>query len=157
MMGCRVIAVTSKPQGRPAPDARRDHVIDAAETPEWGNAVRDVTGGEGADLIIETGGPDTFEQSLMASALSGRIVLLGTRSARGTPFKFSGDIYARSLATILRVFVGSRASLEAMLKAVAAQRLRPVIDRVFPFAEARAAFSYFFAGDVFGKVVIAGA
>jgi NADPH:quinone reductase-like Zn-dependent oxidoreductase len=158
MMGCRVIATTSK-----AAKAGRlqgigaDHVIDAAETPQWAAAVRDLTGGEGADLIIETGGPDTFEQSLSASALSGRIVLLGTRSARGTPFQFSGDIYSRSLATILRVFVGSRASLEAMIKAVAAQRLRPVIDRVFPFAEAREAFSYFFAGDVFGKVVIAGA
>jgi NADPH:quinone reductase-like Zn-dependent oxidoreductase len=158
MMGCRVIAITSRAAKAECLRALgADHVIDAAENPQWAAAVRDLTGGEGADLIVETGGPDTFEQSLSAAALSGRIVLLNTRSARGVPFKFSGDIYARSLATILRVFVGSRTSLEAMVKAIGAQRLRPVIDRVFPFAEARDAFSYFFAGDVFGKVVIAGA
>ena len=68
----------------------------------------------------------------------------------------AGDAYSRSLATILRIFVGSRASLEAMTKAIAAERLRPIIDRVFPFAEAREAYTYFAGGDVFGKVVIAG-
>ena len=50
-----------------------------------------------------------------------------------------------------------RASLEAMVKAIDARRLRPVIDRVFPFGEARDAYAYFQGGDVFGKVVVAGA
>jgi NADPH:quinone reductase-like Zn-dependent oxidoreductase len=157
MMGCRVIATTST-----AAKAERlralgaEHVVNCAEDKEWGKAVRDLTGGEGVDLILDTRGPDTLEQSLTAAALYGRIVLLITRGARGSAFQFSGDAYSRSLATILRIFVGSRASLEAMTKAIAAERLRPIIDRVFPFAEARGAYTYFAGGDVFGKVVIAG-
>jgi NADPH:quinone reductase-like Zn-dependent oxidoreductase len=158
MMGCRVIATTSS-----AAKADRlrglgaDHVINYSKEREWGKAVRDVTGGEGADLILDTRGPDTLEQSLNAVALYRRIILLIARGAKGSLFQFSGDAYSRSLATILRVFVGSRASLEAMAKAVAAEELRPIIDRVFPFAEARQAYEYFAGGDVFGKVVIAGA
>ena len=158
MIGCRVIATTSS-----AVKAERlralgaEHVVNHAAEKEWGKAVRDLTGGEGADLIVDTRGPDTLEQSLTAVALYGRIILLITRGANGSLFQFSGDAYSRSLATILRLFVGSRASLEAMAKAVASKELRPVIDRVFPFSEARQAYDYFAGGDVFGKVVIAGA
>jgi NADPH:quinone reductase-like Zn-dependent oxidoreductase len=158
MMGCRVIATTSS-----AAKAERlrglgaEYVINYFEEKEWGKAVRDFTGGAGADLILDTRGPDTLEQSLNAVALHGRIILLIARGAQGSQFQFSGDAYSRSLATILRIFVGSRTSLEAMAKAVVAQRLRPIIDRVFPFAEARRAYEYFAGGDVFGKVVIAGA
>jgi NADPH:quinone reductase-like Zn-dependent oxidoreductase len=158
MMGCRVIATTST-----AAKAERlralgaEHVVNYAEDKEWGKTVRDLTGGDGADLILDTRGPDTLEESLTAAALHGRIVLLITRSAKGSRFEFSGDAYSRSLATILRIFVGSRASLEAMTKAIAAQQLRPIIDKTFAFAEARQAYDYFGRGDVFGKVVIAGA
>jgi NADPH:quinone reductase-like Zn-dependent oxidoreductase len=53
--------------------------------------------------------------------------------------------------------VGSRASFEAMNRAIDAARLRPVIDRVFAFEEAREAFQYFMQGMLFGKVVIKGA
>ena len=58
---------------------------------------------------------------------------------------------------IRRVFVGSRADLEAMNGAIAAHRLRPVIDRVFPFDRAHEAYRYFLQGNTFGKVVIQGA
>lgn len=44
-----------------------------------------------------------------------------------------------------------------MLAAVATHLLKPVIDKIFPFAEAREAYRYFDRGDVFGKVVIDGA
>ena len=63
-------------------------------------------------------------------------------------------LYQRSLVTISRLFVGSRTNLEAMLRAVSQLRLKPVIDRVFPFAKAAEAYRYFQQGDVFGKVVI---
>ena len=156
LMGCRVAAVTSR-----AEKADRllalgaDLVIAAAETPEWGMELREATGG--IDLIVETGGPTTFPQSLIASALYGRIVLLTVQDQNGKSVEIPGAVYQRSLATISRLFVGSRNGLEAMLAAVATHRLRPVIDKVFPFAEAREAYRHFQQGDVFGKVVIDGA
>jgi len=156
LMGCRVAAVTSR-----AEKADRllalgaDLVIAAAETPEWGMKLREATGG--IDLIVETGGPATFPQSLIACALYGRIVLLTVQDQNGKSVEIPGAVYQRSLATISRLFVGSRNGLEAMLAAVATHRLRPVIDKVFPFAEAREAYRHFQQGDVFGKVVIDGA
>jgi D-arabinose 1-dehydrogenase-like Zn-dependent alcohol dehydrogenase len=55
------------------------------------------------------------------------------------------------------VFVGNRNGLEAMLSAVGKHQLKPVIDKVFPFADAREAYRHFQQGDVFGKVIIDGA
>lgn len=156
LMGCRVAAVTSR-----AEKAERlralgaDLVIATAETPEWGLKLREATGG--TDLVVETGGPATFAQSLIASTLYGRIVLLTVQDQKSKSVDIPGAVYQRSLASIGRVFVGSRNGLEAMLAAVAAHRLRPVIDKVFPFAEAREAYRHFRQGDVFGKVVIDGA
>jgi NADPH:quinone reductase-like Zn-dependent oxidoreductase len=156
LMGCRVAAVTSRAEKADRLRALgADLVIAAAETPEWGIELREATGG--IDLTVETGGPATFPQSLIASALYGRIVLLTVQDQNGKSVEIPGAVYQRSLATIGRLFVGSRNGLEAMLAAVATHRLRPVIDKVFPFAEAREAYRHFQQGDVFGKVVIDGA
>jgi NADPH:quinone reductase-like Zn-dependent oxidoreductase len=158
MLGCRVIATTShdaKAERLRACGA--DHVLNYATTPQWGKAVRELTGGEGVDLVVETMGPETLEQSITAAARYGQIVLLITKGAHRPKIEIAGDAYARSLATIRRLFVGSRADLEAMNKAIAVHRLRPVIDRVFPFAQAHEAYHYFLQGNVFGKVVILGA
>ncbi|RWB22173.1 MAG: NAD(P)-dependent alcohol dehydrogenase [Mesorhizobium sp.] len=156
LAGCRVAAVTSRAEKA---DRLRtlgaDLVIATAETPEWGMKLREATGG--IDIVVETGGPATFAQSLIASSLYGRIVLLTVQDQKGQSVEIPGSGYQRSLATISRVFVGSRSALEAMLAAVATHRLKPVIDGVFPFAEAREAYRHFQQGDVFGKVVIDGA
>ncbi|MGX5850768.1 zinc-dependent alcohol dehydrogenase family protein [Mesorhizobium sp. PL10] len=156
LAGCRVVAVTSR-----AGKADRlralgaDLVVSSTDTPEWGGWVSEQTGG--IDLVIETGGPPTFAQSLIASTLYGHIVLLTLQDAKGRSIEMPAALYQRSLATISRLFVGSRSNLEAMLRAVEARRLKPVVDKVFPFAEAPEAYRYFQQGDVFGKVVIDGA
>jgi len=156
LMGCRVAAVTSRAEKA---DRLRvlgaDLAIATAETREWGVKLREATGG--IDLAVETGGPATFAQSLIASALYGRIVLLTVQDQNGKSVEIPGAVYQRSLVTIGRLFVGSRNGLEAMLAAVATHRLKPVIDKVFPFAQAREAYRHFQQGDVFGKVVIDGA
>jgi NADPH:quinone reductase-like Zn-dependent oxidoreductase len=157
LMGCTVIAATSRDEKFERLRALgADHVINHAQTPDWGQAVRELTGGRGADLVVEATGPATIGQSLVASALYGRVVLLITQSGDKRILEIPGSAYARSLATISRVFVGNRADLEATARAVAAHRLRPVIDRVFPFAEAREAYRYFMEGDLFGKVIVQG-
>jgi NADPH:quinone reductase-like Zn-dependent oxidoreductase len=59
-----------------------------------------------------------------------------------------------SLVTIRRIFVGNRAELEVVNQAISAHERRPVIDRVFEFAETHDAFRYYLSGDAFGKVII---
>ncbi|WP_281408850.1 zinc-binding dehydrogenase [Mesorhizobium sp. WSM4315] len=156
LLGCRVAAVTSRAEKA---DRLRmlgaDLVISTSDMPEWGAAVRDQTGG--IDLVVETGGPATFAQSLIASTLYGHIVLLTLQDAKGGSIQIPAAVYQRSLATISRLFVGNRSNLEAMLRAVSQHRLSPIIDKVFAFSEARDAYRHFQQGDVFGKVVVDGA
>ena len=156
LLGCRVVAVTSR--GEKADRLRAlgaDLVISSSDTPEWGATVREQTGG--IDLVVETGGPATFAQSLIASTLYGHIVALTLQDSKGRSIEMPAALYQRSLATISRLFVGNRSNLEAMLRAIATHRLKPVIDKVFPFAQAADAYRYLQQGDVFGKVVIDGA
>jgi NADPH:quinone reductase-like Zn-dependent oxidoreductase len=157
-MGCRVVSTTSSAaKAARLGELGADHVIDYTETPQWWRAVREVTGGQGADLVVETNGPATIEQSIRAAAFYGQIVLLtvsDTIGGRRSGIEIPADAYQSSLATIRRIFVGNRTDHEAMNRAVSAHHLRPVIDRVFDFAEAREAYAHYIDEDTFGKVII---
>ncbi|MFF3213223.1 NAD(P)-dependent alcohol dehydrogenase [Streptomyces sp. NPDC002886] len=154
LLGCRVVSTTSSEEKADRLKALgADAVVNYVRTPEWGSTVRELTDG-GADLVVETGGPDTIEQSVRASSLYGQIALLITASATKSGIEISHAAYAASLATIRRVFVGSRTQFESMNRAVATHGLRPVIDRVLPFEEAREAYRGYAEDAPFGKVVI---
>jgi NADPH:quinone reductase-like Zn-dependent oxidoreductase len=120
--------------------------------PEWDRPVRELTGKTGVDLIVEVGGAGTLPRSLKAVRVGGQISLIGVLSGG------AGEV--NPLPVVMKkvrlqgIFVGSRAMFEAMNRAIALHRLRPVIDRVFPFAEAREALHYLESGAHFGKVCI---
>jgi NADPH:quinone reductase-like Zn-dependent oxidoreductase len=128
-------------------------VINYRETPNWDEEVRVLTDGRGVDCVVEIGGPGTIAMSLKALGVGGHLSLIGTSlSPSGTgldPLLLTG----RGI-TVGAISVGSRADFEAMNRAIALHHLRPVIDRVFPFAEAREAYRHFEARGHFGKVVI---
>jgi len=158
LAGARVIVVTSSHEKvARLTELGAEVVINSTENPLWGTAVRDASGGRGVDLVVETMGPDTIEQSMQAVAMHGQIMLLIARGVHRADIQISAPVYGKTMATIRRVFVGNRASFEAMNRAVAAARLAPIIDSVFPFVEAAAAFDYFMRSRSFGKVVISGA
>src|SRR5262245_27098832 len=87
-----------------------DHVLNYVTVREWGQAVRELTGGDGVDRVVETFGPDTIEQSMRASALHGQIVLLITRSVRKAVIEISGAVggvpgdRSSGFATSMRTF-----------------------------------------------------
>ena len=89
--------------------------------------VRELTAGRGVDLVVETISPDTIEQSLIAASLYGQIVLLITRGGKTSRIDIEGSAWWGSLASIRRIFVGSRADLEATNRAIASHKLRPVM------------------------------
>lgn len=127
-------------------------VVNYAEDPEWGRSVRALTGGRGVDRVVEVGGPGTIAQSLRAVALGGEIASIGFLSTEnpGIDFfqlKISG-------ASFRNITVGDRTGLMDLTRAVAATGLKPIIDRVFDFEEAREAFSHLESGSHVGKVVI---
>jgi NADPH:quinone reductase-like Zn-dependent oxidoreductase len=128
-------------------------VINYAETPDWDEKARELTDGRGVDCVVEIGGPGTIARSLKALAVGGHVSLIGASlSPSGTmldPLLLTG----RGI-TVGAISVGSRADFEAMNRAIALHRLRPVIDQTFPFAEAKTAYRHFEGRGHFGKVVI---
>ncbi|MET7384863.1 NAD(P)-dependent alcohol dehydrogenase [Streptomyces sp. NPDC005529] len=155
MLGAEVVATTSSPVKADRLKALgADHVVNYAENPQWGLEVKELTGGRGADLVVETNGPETIEQSVRAAALYAEIVLLITGGPHRSGIEISNAAYAGSLATIRRVFVGSRAHFESMNRALRLHGARPVVDRVFGFDEVREAYRYYASGAAFGKVVV---
>jgi NADPH:quinone reductase-like Zn-dependent oxidoreductase len=125
--------------------------INYKTTPEWGDKVRDLTGGRGVDHVVEVGGAGTLGQSLRAVRMGGQISLIGV---------LSGGTQANPLPILMKnvrvqgIYVGSREIFEAMNRAISANRLRPIIDRVFPFTEAPAAFRFMESAGHFGKISI---
>src|SRR5262249_59520426 len=122
--------------------------INYKAVPNWGDRTRELTGKVGVDQVVEVGGAGTLEQSLRAVRMGGRVSLIGVLAGMGTVNPL--PVLMRSVR-LRGIFVGPRAMFEAMNRAVALHRLKPVVDRVFPLAEARAAFGYLESGAHFGK------
>src|SRR5215471_15830216 len=154
LLGARVIATTSTTEKAERLKALgASDVVNYTETSDWDAKVRELTDGRGVDCGVEIGGPGTIAMSLQTLAVGGHISLIGASlSPSGTgldPLLLTG----RGI-TLASISVGSRADFEAMNRAIALHRLRPVIDRTFPFAEAKAAYRHFEGRGHFGKVVI---
>jgi NADPH:quinone reductase-like Zn-dependent oxidoreductase len=125
--------------------------INYKETPEWGDKVRELTGGRGVDHVVEVGGAGTLGQSLRAVRMGGQISLIGVLSGAGQANPM--PILMKNVR-VQGIFVGSREMFEAMNRAITASQLRPVVDRVFPFAETVQAFRHMESAAHFGKICI---
>ena len=152
-VGATVIATTSS-----AAKAAQLKALGAAEVvnyvddPNWGKTVRTLAGGRGVDRVVEVGGPGTIAQSLRAVALGGEIASIGFLSTENPGIDFFQ--LKMSGASFRNITVGDRSALLELGRAIASSGLKPIIDRVFAFDEARAAFSHLESGAHLGKVVI---
>jgi NADPH:quinone reductase-like Zn-dependent oxidoreductase len=129
-----------------------DEVINYRKVQGWDARARELTDGRGVDHILEVGGVETLPISLRAVRDGGHISLVGL---------LSGGYGDRELAKnsgrgirVDSVYVGSARHLEAMNEAVRRWTLHPVVDRVFPFSDAKAAYVYLQSAAHVGKVVI---
>ena len=129
-----------------------DETVNYRQTPAWAEAVREATGGLGVDHVVELGGPGTLEQSIQATRVGGRISLIGVLT--GMAGAVNPTPIMRSSLCLQGIYVGSREMCEAMNRAIGLHGLAPVIDRVFDFAEARAAFHHMRSAGHFGKIVV---
>lgn len=151
--GARVIATTSSDErARRLRALGADEVINYRETPDWPRAVRALTGGRGVDHVIDVVG--TLGKSLQATALEGEIAFVGMLSDEGRASPVDPTQLFASGAVIRPIPCGHRAHFLAMNERIAAHRLKPVIDRVFPFEDAHGAYRYFEQARPFGKVVL---
>ena len=152
-MGARVIATTSgAAKAERLKSLGADEVVNYKEEPRWGERVRALAGGRGVDRVVEVGGPGTMAESLKAVAQGGEIAAVGFLST-GDP---GIDFFALfgSWATFRPIAVGSREGLQEVARAIARTGIKPVIDRVFDFDEARGAYAHLEGGSHVGKVVV---
>ncbi len=135
-----------------AKDLGADHVVNYKTTPAWSGPVREATGGKGADFIMEVGGGGTIQESMKAIKIGGHIAIIGVVAGAGDPFNPAALI--GNSAKLQGLSVGSRDMFEAMCRAMDLHKIGPVVDKVFPFTEAKAAFSAMAGGEHFGKIVL---
>jgi NADPH:quinone reductase-like Zn-dependent oxidoreductase len=155
VLGARVIATTSTAEKAERLKALgASDVINYTETPDWDEKARELTDGRGVDCVVEIGGPGTIAMSLKALAVGGHVSLIGA-SLSPSGIMIDPLLLTGRGITVGAISVGSRADFEVMNRAIALHRLRPVIDRTFPFAEAKTAYRHFEGRGHFGKVVIA--
>jgi NADPH:quinone reductase-like Zn-dependent oxidoreductase len=126
--------------------------IDYKENPKWGDAARAATGGRGVDIAVEVGGAGTFDQSARSLRYGGTMSLIGVLAGTQGPI----DTYSlvHKALRVHGLYVGSVAMFEELVAALEISKIEPVIDRVFPFAEAAKAYEHLASGKHFGKVVI---
>jgi NADPH:quinone reductase-like Zn-dependent oxidoreductase len=152
LMGATVIATSSSDDKLArAKKLGAAHGINYKTTPDWEKAAVELTGGRGVDLVIEVGGAGTIAKSLGAIRQGGKVTMIGVLSgaAELNPMLIMGK-----RANVQGVSVGSTQMFEAMNRAIAGGGLKPVIDKVFSFDEAPAAFRHMQSAQHFGKIVI---
>jgi NADPH:quinone reductase-like Zn-dependent oxidoreductase len=153
MMGASVIVTSSSDEKlERARSLGADHVINYKRHENWGQRVRDLTGGRGADHVIEVGGPGTLPQSITACRIGGHIALIGVLTG------LAGTVPTAALMgrhqKLQGLTVGSRQHQVDMIRAINATGLKPVIDRSFALHDLAKAFLQMEGGAHFGKLCI---
>ncbi len=161
MFGLQIaVAAGAKPIITSSSDAKLERAkalgafgtINYKTTPEWDKAVLSLTGGVGVHEVLEVGGKDTLPRALTSLAPGGHIALIGGLSG------FGGNIPALALLdrneSVGGIYVGSRENFEALNTFIAQHNLKPVIDKVFEFNDAPAAYELMESDTFTGKIVI---
>lgn len=154
LLGARVLGISSSDEKLArAKTLGLDAGLNYKQYPEWSAWVKEMTGGKGADLIVEVGGSGTLTESMNAVRIGGTIAQIGVLS--GIAEKLSVLPMLMRQIRIVGIYVGPRTMVEAMHRAIELHALKPVVDKVFPFSETVAAYRHLEDGTHFGKVVIA--
>jgi len=151
--GARVIATS----GSDAKAARlrelgASDVVNYRTEPAWEKRVLELTNGRGVDIVVEVGGAGTLLQSIKATRMGGQISLIGVLAGQ------QGEV--NPLPAVMKgiciqgIYVGSREMFESMNHAITLHGIRPIVDRIFPFDQAREAIRHLESGAHVGKVVI---
>jgi zinc-binding alcohol dehydrogenase/oxidoreductase len=148
-VGARTIVTSSSGDklGHVEADAKVNHASeDVVE------AVKEATDGRGADVVVESVGEATWQRTLQAAAQGGRITVCGATTGPNPPAALH-RVWWKQLS-ILGSTMGRKEDFEGVYDLVAKGKAKPIVDEVFPLAEARAAHERMEAGDQLGKIVL---
>ena len=150
--GCRVLATAgSATKMRLARELGADEVVDHSK-PDWPNQVRKLSGGRGVDVVVENVGPATWEGSMKVLARNGRIVTCGATTGPMVQIALP-HLFIKN-QSVLGSTMGPRNALPTILNRVARGIYQPVVDRVMPMSQVRAAHELLESRQVLGKIVL---
>jgi NADPH:quinone reductase-like Zn-dependent oxidoreductase len=150
--GARVISTASSDDKiAKAKELGADHVINH-KTQKIRDEVRRITNKRGVDVVFEHVGIATWDDSLASLAAGGRLVTCGATTGYDAKIDLR-FLFSRQLS-LLGSYMGTKSELHSVMRLVANGRLKPIVDRVFPLAEAAAAHAYLESSSQFGKVVL---
>jgi NADPH:quinone reductase-like Zn-dependent oxidoreductase len=150
--GARVIATAGTDEKlQKAKQLGADHLINH-KTQKIRDEVRRITSKLGVDVVFEHVGTATWDDSLASLASGGRLVTCGATTGYDAKVDLR-FLFSRQLS-LLGSYMGTKSELQTVMKLVATGKLKPIVDRVFPLAEAAAAHAYLESSSQFGKVVL---
>ena len=152
LAGAIVYASTGGPEkARRAREIGADQVIDYRSA-DVVSAIMDLTGGEGVDVVVDSVGGATWEASLCCLSKGGRLVTCGATTAPIAPMDIR--FMWRKQISLHGSTMANQHEFAAVMGLLAAGKLHPVVDRVFPLSQARDAEIYLESAHQFGKVVL---
>ena len=153
MAGVRVIATSSKDEKLERLHAiGADELINYQTTPQWGKKVMELTAGKGVDHVVEVGGANTLQQSMIAARIGGHVSLIGVLS--GAVSQMTIGFALTKQLKLNGVLVGSRKEQLDMIKAINLNGMKPILDKHFALDDIIAAFKYQESGQHFGKICL---
>ncbi|MFO7685625.1 MAG: zinc-binding dehydrogenase [Desulfobacterales bacterium] len=152
LAGARVFAVAgNRMKVERAVELGADVVLDRSVV-DWSREIYRVTDKRGVDVVVDNVGQATLNQSLLAVARGGRIVIVGNTSGPETQIDIR-YIFGKQISLIGST-MGSHQDFRDIVKLLGSGRLQPVIDRILPLSEGQAAYGLMERGDMFGKIVL---
>jgi NADPH:quinone reductase-like Zn-dependent oxidoreductase len=153
LAGATVYALTSTEEKiEKARALGADVVLNYRQDPQWGKTLYKLTGRRGVDVVVDNVGQATLTDSMRAVARGGRIVIVGNTS--GPKVEIDVRFLFTKQISLIGSTMGSHQDFYDVMELVWAGKLRPVLDRVMPLAEGKAAFEALERGEQFGKIVL---
>ncbi len=154
LAGATVYALTSTEEKmEKARELGADVVLNYREDPRWSKTLYKMTGRRGVDVVVDNVGQATLGQSMRTVARGGRIVIVGNTSGPQAEIDIR-FIFGKQIS-IIGSTMGTHQDFHDVMALVWAGKLKPVVDRVMPLSEGKAAFETLERGQQFGKIVLA--
>jgi NADPH:quinone reductase-like Zn-dependent oxidoreductase len=151
--GAKVIVTSSSDEKLGRAKSLGAHAgVNYRTTPEWSKRVVELTGGRGADIIVDVGGKNTLAQSARSLAYNGTLSVVGGLSGYDGELPASELIMRRARAQ--GIYVGSRADYMRMSEFISRHGLKPVVEREFPLEQYEEALKLMESGNFVGKIVL---
>jgi len=151
--GAKVIITSSSDEKLArAKEMGADILINYRTTPNWAEEVLRLTDNKGADVVIETGGPGTLNQSLQAASFNGQVTMIGVQAGISENISPLPILFKK--LRLQGIMVGNKKMFENMLAQISAHEIKPVVDQIFSFEDAPKAFETMESANHFGKIVI---